>query len=123
MLNNYQWCTLLRNLTALETILDERIHREFQQTGYDSRTRKMIEQRIDVHRLSAWIFSLLSEAVANSEDGNGGLSLAEIRQSPLAASCWEVLSEYMPFTAFALAGDCGCDKRDSVPPDQMMLPF
>ncbi len=120
MLNETQFSQLLRNLCSLEGLLDERIHREFQQTGYDTRTRRMIEQRIDVHRLLSWVMSSLSNSLTGDCVLQIRTDLSAIQNSPLAESCWEIFSEHMPFRAFTLVGDAGCDKRDGVVPNQMM---
>lgn len=123
MLNEIQFTRLLRNLSSLEGLLDERIHRAFQQSPYDERMRRLIHQRQDVHRLLSWITSFVTDNLTGDWDAQILTNLSAIRNSELAESCWEVFSEHMPFRAFSAAGDSGYDKRDGEAPNQMMLPL
>jgi hypothetical protein len=123
MLNNCQWERLLRNLAALNSLLENRIHRAHQDSPNDERIRCLYEQRLEVQRLLAWLLDVVASQLAVKRWADDESPLSSLQRSPLASECWTIFAEHMPLSAYILAGDCGCAGRDEVSPCQMMLPF
>lgn len=123
MLNDKQFHRLIASLIALETLLDNRLARAMYFDPDGEESRRLFNQRFEIRQFSTWVGRLLSDALSSDADVHLPSLMRPCREFALASECWEIFAEHMPYTAYDIAGDCGCDERDGVSAWQLMLPL